>query len=241
MTYPAYKLVDQDGYTRRGASGETLWLPVGTRVAPTGVGSAPCGPGVLHGYIEPEVAVLANPIHARIIVPRLLRIESGAPWQTDGLKRWTTHACNVVVELPLPTLTTTELVAWVICISPHATTREWAARWLSGEDRSYAAAACAAEAAKAAAWAAAAARAAADVRVKAEAAADAVAMAAKAAAWAAAKAEAAAAEAAEVEKRSEFEFLLLPTLRHARAILAGEIPAERYAEMLTAATEEVRQ
>jgi len=84
MAETAYKLVDQDGYTRRNESGETLWLPTGKTVHPTGTGSDPCGPGVLHAYVLPEVAVLANPIHARIRKPRCLRVS--ATWRSHSSK-----------------------------------------------------------------------------------------------------------------------------------------------------------
>ena len=133
----AYKLTDADGYTRRGEPGETRWI-VGETVRPTGKGYDHCGPGVLHGYISPEVAVFGNPFHADIVNPRLFEVESDAPWETDGLKRWTTGACRVVRELPLPlpTVTIDALVAWAICLSPHKRTRTWAVGWLAGKDRS---------------------------------------------------------------------------------------------------------
>lgn len=217
----AYKLVDRGGYSRRGQVGETSWLPVGTVARPTGKGTGPCGPGVLHAYVSPEVAAFGNFIHGAIDNPRCLRVEivgEGA-WETDGLKRWTTSPLRVVEEVPVPALTTTERVAWAICIAPHVSTKEWAIRWLSGEDRSKKAAWAAWEAA-ANAWEAA--KAAAE-RGKAEAAAS----AAEAAAGEAAEATAANAAEAAAEER-----YLLPALRRARAILARTFPAERYDEVL---------
>jgi hypothetical protein len=208
----AYKLVDQYGYSRRGLSGETMWLPVGTKVRPTGEGSEPCGPGVLHGYIAPEVALLVNPIHAKVQDPRILKIESDQPWETDGLKRWTRGQCTTLDELAMPVLTTDERVAWAICLSPHESTRQWAINWLSGKDRSVASA----KAAWFAAWPAA--------------------YAAKAAAYTAeAEVCAAAAAASSAESHchnfTAFEARLLPTLSHAKQILAGEIPADQYANL----------
>lgn len=132
----AYKLVDQDGYTRRGDTGETLWLPVGKTVEPTGEGSKPCGPGVLHGYIIPEVAMLGNPIHAATPNPRLLLIESNESWSTDGFKRWTTGDCTVLEECSVSDRPIEEIVAWAICTAMHPHTCKWAVSWLSGEDRS---------------------------------------------------------------------------------------------------------
>ena len=136
----AYKLTDRDGYTRRDKTGETLWA-VGETVLPIGNGSTPCGPGVLHGYISPEVAALANPTHAEIINPRCFRVEASGSWETDGLKRWTSGPVRVVEEISLPALTPEEQAAWAIALAPHACTRAWAIRWLSGEDRTEAAAA----------------------------------------------------------------------------------------------------
>src|SRR3990167_154366 len=122
----AYKLTDSDGYTRRDKTGETLWT-VGDTVYPTGVGTTQCGPGVLHAYIAPEVAVLANPVHANIATPRCFRVEiAGAGrWETDGLKRWTSAPVRVLDEVELPVVSTEECIAWVIILSPHASTREW--------------------------------------------------------------------------------------------------------------------
>lgn len=135
FTHEAFKLTDRYGYTRRGQSGETLWQ-VGEIVAPTGDGTRPCGPGVLHGYVLPEVAVLVNPIHADFGRDmRLFRVLSNQPWQTDGVKRWTAGRCMVAEELPVPAFSTEERVAWAIILAPHPSTREWAIRWLSGVDR----------------------------------------------------------------------------------------------------------
>ena len=163
----AYKLTDKDGYTRRGKTGETLWS-VGAVVEPTGSGTDPCGPGVLHAYVSPEVAVFADPVHGKYTAAdraRLWKIRARGEWRTDGLKRWTREPVDVLEEVALPSITTEERIAFAICVAPHESTREWAVRWLDGSDRSVSAVARAAEAAgaaaaaEAAAWAAAAARA----------------------------------------------------------------------------------
>jgi hypothetical protein len=135
-----YKLTDSDGYTRRGKSGETLWK-VGEIVSPTGEGSAPCGSGVLHFYKSPEEAVLYDPIHAEYgQTARLFAIEINDPEgkyiKSDGLKCWTTRSVRVVRELPLPRISIDLRVAWAICIAPDCVTRRWAVAWLSGRDRS---------------------------------------------------------------------------------------------------------
>ena len=234
----AYKLTDSDGYTRRGKSGETLW-GVGATVHPTGQGDRPCGPGVLHANISPEVAVLGDPIHG-CFGPnaRLFRVRAEQPWQTDGLKRWTRGPVEVLEELSLPVLTTEERIAWMIVHCPHPSTRVWAVSWLSGANRSEATARAAAAWA---AWTRAAAAEAAWARAAAEAAA-AMAARAEAEAWARAAAEAAAAMAARAEAEAwaaaawaawtraaaaGVEVRLPRTLARARAILAGQWPAGR--------------
>jgi len=213
-----YKLTDRDGYTRRDLEGETLWV-VGSTVVPTGTGSAPCGPGVLHAYSSPEVAALANPIHANIYQPRCYRAELvGGEWQTDGLKRWTTSPLRVIKEVSLPVLTREERVAWAILLAPHPVTRELAIGWLSGRDRS-----------AAAAWAAAATQAAWVAEV-----AEAAAWSARAAAWAEA------AEAAEAASdQLAHEARLTPTLGIARSVLAGTLAAEAAWDARWEATREV--
>ena len=247
----AYKLTDSKGFTQRRRAGETLWK-VGTTVVPTGSGNGPCGPGVLHAYISPEVAVLGNPIHAEIQDPRLFRVEA-EHWTTDGLKRWTTKPVNVLEELPIPVLTVGERVAWVICLIPSIVTRDWAVSWLSGADRSWNAATRTAEEAEAAAraslraWPSKSKEHTAIVEAE-KAALWAAAAAARAAMWAAplrtaplwetASVAAAAALAASLAASASIatglvtstaaETRLDQMLLRARAILAGTYPADQY-------------
>lgn len=133
----AYKLVDQEGFTRRGFPGETQWLPVGSVVHPVGEGTEACGPGVLHAYATPEIGVLMNPVHADISNPRCLRvgIVGDGEWESDGMKRWTTSSLTILDEIKVPKLHPEDLAAWAIVMAPHSSIREWAIGWLSGEDR----------------------------------------------------------------------------------------------------------
>jgi hypothetical protein len=227
-TTTAYKLTDLDGYTRKGISGETFWAE-GEVVHPTGVGTKPCGPGVLHAYISPEVAVLGNPAHASIITPRCFEVELEirhrlADWRTDGFMRWIASPLKVVREVPLPALSMEELVAWAICVSPHESTRAWALKWLSGEDRSWEAAESVTWGAwatakhtnwmaQAAAWAAQAAAEAAKCHQRAV-----HSWAAESVSWAA--------WAAKISARDEAERNLNPALERARTILNGNAKAE---------------
>jgi hypothetical protein len=98
-----------------------------------------------------------NPIHARFRTPRLWEAE-GEVGLRDGQIKCGCKTLTTIREIPLPSITTEMRVRFAIlcakevcaCLSWNA----WADRWLSGEDRSEAAAGAAAEAAWAATWAA---------------------------------------------------------------------------------------
>jgi len=179
-----FKLTDRDGKTWGGAQ----WGP-GVSHSGTGKGEL-CGPGWIHAYEHPLIAVLLNPIHADFKTPRLWEAE-GEVGLRDGQIKCGCKTLTTVREIPLPAVTTEMRVRFaILCAKEVCACRSWNAwadRWLSGEDRSEAAAEDAAEAAwaaQAASWAAyAAARAAAEAARAARAAA-----AAAAAAWWAAEA-----------------------------------------------------
>ena len=160
-----YKLTDSCGKTRN----DTQWGP-GVSHSGTGEGEL-CGPGWIHAYEHPLVAVLMNPIHADFKNPRLWEAE-GEVGLRDGQIKCGCATLTTVREIPLPAVTTEMRVRFAIlcakevyaCLSWNA----WADRWLSGEDRTQAeASAMVAEAsamaarAAASAWAAQAAEAAA--------------------------------------------------------------------------------
>jgi hypothetical protein len=166
--------------------------------------------------------MIMNPLHASIPNPRILKVTSDAAWKTDGTKRWTQGECTVLAKVEVPAVSLEEKVAFAICVAPHPSTREFAVKWLTGEDRSYGSAWAAVDAAEvmdAAAWAAAwSATAAAEVREFA---------AATGEATATATAAEAAAKGAEGDQE-RFEARLPLVLERAEAILAGEYPAEQY-------------
>lgn len=172
-----YKLTDQAGYTRPGLYNACLWGP-GVSHSGTGEGEL-CGPGWVHAYTHPLLAVLLNPIHAAIDNPRLWEAEGDVVLSDNGLK----VGCRTLTtlrEMPVPVVTTEQRVRFAILCALTVNRSElwerWAERWLSGEDRSKTAAW--------ATWAEAAAQAA-----------EAEEAAARAATWAAEAAEAAAAAA----------------------------------------------
>jgi len=205
-----FKLTDSCGKTRN----DTQWGP-GVSHSGTGKGEL-CGPGWIHAYEHPLIAVLMNPIHARVKTPRLWEAE-GEIAIRDGQIKCGCKTLTTIREIPLPKITTEMRVRFAILCAKEVCAdlpwNAWADKWLSGEDRSEAAAgaaagaAWAAWAAEAAAWAAEAAEAAAQTAAGAAAyrsaraaraawAAAAAARAAAAAAWAAWAAEAAARAAA---------------------------------------------
>ena len=103
-----------------------------------------CGPGWLHAYEDPLLAVLLNPIHAHIQNPRLWECEADGDGMDDhGIKCGVTRL-RLVKELPLPSLTMTQRVSFgILCaMATHRGTAWalWAERWLSGEDRTASAA-----------------------------------------------------------------------------------------------------
>ena len=142
-----YKLTDGDGQTRGG----TQWGP-GVSHSDTGEGEL-CGPGWIHAYEHPLVAVLMNPIHANFPNPRLWEAE-GEVGLRNGQLKCGCATLTTTREIPLPKITTEMRVRFAImcaqevCACPSW--NAWADKWLSGEDRSEAAAGAAAAAAYAA-------------------------------------------------------------------------------------------
>ena len=180
-----YKLTTQDMTTYRGFR----WV-IGKPEQTLGDGEL-CGPGWLHYYESPLLALLHNPIHAVITNPRLWECEiAGEVKRDNGMKSGCTKL-TLLREMTVPTIETDQRVEYAIrCAktvckgSSWRTWNAWADKWLDCTDRSDKAAwaAWVAGAAARAAWAAEAAEAAA------EAAAGVAARAAGAAAGAAAEA-----------------------------------------------------
>jgi len=149
-----YKLTDPE----MRSYGSYQWVLGKPRTFP-GTGDL-CGPGWAHAYTHPLLAVLLNPIHANFPAYRLFEAE-GVIGRTDhGLKIGCSRL-TLTKELPLPAVTTEQRVRFAIfcalAVYADPSFVAWAEAWLSGKDRSRAAAASAARAAEAAASAAAAA------------------------------------------------------------------------------------
>jgi len=183
LVHTLYKLTDQNMQTHN----RCQWT-LGEVKEVSGRGNL-CGPGWLHYYYDPILAVMLNPIHADISDPRLFEAEADGERKDDhGLKGGCTRLA-LLRELNMPEVTTAQhvkfgiLCAMQVAINPKW--RTWAEDWLSGKDRTKQAAALAAQAERAAARAAALAAARAEWAEWAE--------------WAAAWAAAAALEAVEVK------------------------------------------
>lgn len=139
-----YKLTDADGRTH----GDTQWA-VGVTHTASGIRDL-CGPGWIHVYPSPVLAVLLNPIHANFPSPRLWQVAcQGRSLDDHGLKQgWT--SVTVTAELPRPQVTTAQRARFAI-LCAQAVYRDpawqlWAEGWLLGRDRTR-------KAAWAAAWA----------------------------------------------------------------------------------------
>ena len=134
MTTTIYKLTDANMRTRNGFQWE-----LGVWKETSGEGDL-CGPGWLHCYSDPWLAIFMNPLPAGIVRPRLFRGEAEGAFKDDhGLKQGYTRL-RIVEELPVPKLTTVSRVATGILCAKEVTDdpawNRWADRWLSGEDRS---------------------------------------------------------------------------------------------------------
>ena len=131
----AYKLTNQDMQTYN----NTQWV-LGEAKTTNGEGYL-CGPGWLHFYSHPLLAVFLNPIHANFSNPRLFEIEAEGKIKKDrGLKFGCTRM-TLVKELELPQVTSEQCVKFAIycalevCKDKKFVT--WAKNWLNGTDRSY--------------------------------------------------------------------------------------------------------
>jgi len=128
-----YKLTRQDNTTFGGC----LWGE-GVTHETSGEGNL-CGPGWLHAYQHPLVAVFMNPIHADLSCPKLWECLGEGEYRNDhGLKCGFTRL-TTVRKLPLPWVTKEQRVAFAIlcakeaCKDPEWTV--WANNWLRGADR----------------------------------------------------------------------------------------------------------
>ena len=146
-----YKLTDQDLKTYGGFQWE-----VGKKYTTSGQGSL-CGPGWLHAYEHPLLAVFHNPGGANIVNPRLFEA-SGGNILRDGQMKCGVTELTLIREIPLPAVSVEHVVRYAIgcalAVYRDARFVAWATAWLDGSNREEAAAWSAAAAARSAAQAA---------------------------------------------------------------------------------------
>ena len=150
-----YKLTTEDFKTRKCYPNETTW---GENVTHSGTGKGDlCGPGYIHAYLTPELAVLLNPIHANIKNPVLWEAE-GDIVKKDGQMKVGCISLTTTKQVPLPNITKERRIAFAILAAKEIYDDqkwiEWADNWLNGSDRSIKSAKAAYSAAQAAASAA---------------------------------------------------------------------------------------
>ena len=135
-----YKLTDENAQTFNA----TQW---GENVTHTASGEGDlCGPGWLHAYSDPLLAVLLNPIHANFEHPRLWECEATVGKDDHGLKLGCT-SLTTLREIPLPQVTNEQRVRFgILCAlavkrpwKGRARWRRWAEAWLQGDRDSNAA------------------------------------------------------------------------------------------------------
>jgi hypothetical protein len=148
-----YKLTDADRYTRRYKSGEMRWR-VGQAVAAPG--GKLCTYDVIHAYSDPYIAVLMDCVHGQYGETARMMEARGIICADEGTKLGLTKL-TPVRWMKKPVLSISERVATgILCtleVSDDAPFKNWAIKWLSGEDRT-SVAATAEYAARAAAYAA---------------------------------------------------------------------------------------
>ncbi len=120
-----YKLTDQDGYTRRNYDNACLW---GENVSHSGTGEGDlCGPGYVHAYTHPLLAVLLNPIHADFPAPRLWEAEGAIAKSDRGLKVGCV-TLTTIREMPLPIISTEQRVRFaILCAKTVCVDAAWLA------------------------------------------------------------------------------------------------------------------
>ena len=137
-----YKLVDQEGYTRRGDAGETYWLDGKEKVA-KGPGMELCSNDVIHYYDHPALAIIFNPIHAGLKNPRVIEIEIDKEVIYDGLKGGCKKA-KYLCEIAIPQISLEQKVKFAIVCSLEVYREKsyvaWAQDWLNKKNRTVSAA-----------------------------------------------------------------------------------------------------
>lgn len=103
-----------------------------------------CSSGFFHCYNHPALAIIFNSIHARFDNPRLFEIEVDGNSKNDNNVKFGFTKMKLIKEIKLPIITLEQRVEFAIrCAMEVYNEKEWlnwAENWLSGKDRTAAAA-----------------------------------------------------------------------------------------------------
>ena len=139
-----YKLTDKDGRT----FGDCQWGEGISRKTKK-EGATLCTDEVIHAYRDPYLAIFANPIQGGFDSETMLlwECEASNPVADDGLKIGVKEL-TTIRQIPIPCLSTEQIIKIAILsakeVYKNKRWNKWADGWLSGEDRTLAAAAIAA-------------------------------------------------------------------------------------------------
>src|SRR4030042_3891585 len=147
------KITTADGRTRVGYDNEIQWGANVTHET-DGVGEV-CGLGWLHAYEDILLAVLHNPIHAKLNPDTMIawEAETGDVIKKEDQMKLGTTKLTTIRQIPIPKNTFDHRIRYAIfcalevCDEPSFVT--WANNWLNGVDRSVSTAATAKAPAKA--------------------------------------------------------------------------------------------
>lgn len=146
-----YKLTRVDGTT----NGDMQWGEGFTNTVEWG--GYLCGPGCLHGYRSPELAVFLRLLHVDSDYTELWECSTPEILADDGLKIGMA-SITTIKKIPMPQPTTEQRIEFAIrcamLVYKDEAWTKWATDWLECKDRSARAARAAADAARAAADAA---------------------------------------------------------------------------------------
>lgn len=131
-----YKLTDK----RMMTYGNTQWQ-LKKSITVSGKGYL-CGPGWLHWYFSPELAVLLNPIHGAFdpATMRLFEAEAEGTIAKDHQLKGGSTTLTLMQEINIPQISKDQKISFAIqCLKQVNKGEEWwqnwADNWLSGKDR----------------------------------------------------------------------------------------------------------
>jgi hypothetical protein len=101
-----YKLTDENMRTHGGFQYE-----LGITAKASGDGGL-CSDGYLHWYHSPLLAVLLNPLHARIVKPRLFLADAEGKTEYDRGLKGGSKELTLLEELPVPEFTPSQRAAF---------------------------------------------------------------------------------------------------------------------------------